>query len=345
MSTAGGHRVALAGTITLSRSTTSLPAAVVSFDPARSATWTHPSPMPTAVTPQRWIAGRSPTANSPTCSPLTPQPGLPDGASAAGQGLVRIVHTAAMAGGEQQWEDERYRALLLAAPRSVWTAEAIATTVALVPGVRQVTVKDGWGGIDLSQSIFGDFTFVERLFAADRDLASPYFVSVLVAPTEAAIWDGQDGLRASVEAAIRDVRPVGVFPNVLEADQVYLGVQAAIVTNGLALPTGSVASTNTSPAALALKGRLLERLHRVVDGLRMSEPVRCAAVSAALMGEPGVTDVVQLRLARFPRMLDRVGSTMDADVTPEVLGPDENLVLSADQIAVLVDAPDLLTVR
>src|SRR2546430_13724333 len=57
-----------------------------------------------------------------------------------------------------------------------------------VPGVRQVTVRDGWGGLDLSQSIFGDFDFIERLFAAERDLASPYFATVLVAPTDAAIW-------------------------------------------------------------------------------------------------------------------------------------------------------------
>jgi hypothetical protein len=203
----------------------------------------------------------------------------------------------------------------------------------------------GWGGIDLSQSVFGDFAFVERLFAADRDLASPYFVSVLVAPTEAAIWNGPNGLRAAVETAIRDVRPIGVFPDVVEADQVFLGVQADIITSGLALPAGSAASTDSSSAALALKGRLLDRLHRVVDTLRMAEPVRCSAVTAALMGEPGVIDVVNQRLVRFPRILDPVGSTADNDPTPLVLDPDQNLVLGADQIAVLVDATDRLTVR
>ena len=345
MSTTGGHRVALASTIVLSATVTSVKAPVVSFDPGPVGN------LDPAVTdagnghPQivdRWEVADQKLADMLDADVAA---GMPEGAAAAGRGLVRILHTAPMTGGERQWGDERYRALLLAAPRSVWTAEAIATTVSLLPGVRQVAVRDGWGGIDLSQSIFGDFAFVERLFATDRDLASPYFVSVLVAPTDAAIWEGRGGLRASVENALRDVRPIGVFPNVLEADQVYLGVQADIVTSGLALPAGSVTSTNSSPGALAVKDRLLARLHRVVDTLRMSEPVRCAAITAALMAEPGVTDVLNLRLARFPRMLDGVGSTMDVDVTPQLLDQDANLTLSADQIAVLVEAPDLLTLR
>jgi hypothetical protein len=63
------------------------------------------------------------------------------------------------------------------------------------------------------------------------------------------------------------------------------------------------------------------------------------------MSEPGITDVVQLRLVRFPPLVDTVGSTTDGGDGPQVLGADENLSLGADQIAVLVDAPDLLTVR
>jgi hypothetical protein len=347
LSTPGGHRVALASTIVLNRRTSSLPAAVVSFDPGPAgnldpgvtdAGGNHPQRV------DRWEIADGKLAALLAADTAA---GLPAGASAAGQGLVRVDHTIALTGGEQYWDDERYRALLLAAPRSIWTADAIAATVALVPGVRQVSVRDGWGGIDLSQSVFGDFTFLERLFAVDRDLASPYFVSVLVAPTEAAVWDGPNGLQASVEAAIRDVRPVGVFPDVIEADQVFVGVQAEVVTTGLALPAGSTASTNSSPSALALKGRLAERLHQVVDRLRLAEPVRSAAVTAALMAEPGITDVVNLRLVRFPPLVDTVGSPDSPDATdgPQVLGADQNLTLGAGQIAVLVDAPDLLSVR
>lgn len=345
MTTSGGHRAALAATTTLTAAVTSLPAPVVSFDPGPIGNLDPSVTDNTGGNPQkldRWEVADAKLADLLAADAAA---NLPPGASAAGHGLVRIAHTVPLSGGERQWDDERYRALLLGAPRSVWSADAMATTVSLVPGVRQVTVRDGWGGIDLSQSVFGDFTFMERLFAADRDLASPYFVSVLVAPTEAAIWDGPNGLRAAVETAIRDVRPIGVFPDVVEADQVFLGVTADIITTGLALPAGSPASTDSSPAALALKGRLFERLHRVVDTLRMAEPVRCAAVTAALMGEPGVTDVVNLRLVRFPPLLDQVGSTPGATPAPQVLGQDENLVLHADQIAVLVEATDLLTVR
>jgi hypothetical protein len=345
MSTPGGHRVALAVTIVLTTRTSSLPAGVVSFDPGPVGNLDPAVTDADGGNPQRidrWEVADQKLADLLAADEAA---GLPANASASGQGLVRIVHTAALSGGEQQWDDERYRALLLDAPRSIWSSDAIATTVSLLPGVRQVNVRDGWGGIDLSQSVFGDFTFLERLFAVDRDLASPFFVSVLVAPTEAAIFDGANGLRASIEAAIRDVRPIGVFPDVVEADQVFVAVQAEVVTSGLALPAGSAASTNSSPAALALKGRLNERLHQVVDRLRMAEPVRSAAVTAALMSEAGVTDVVQQRLVRFPRLLDAVGSTAEGDSTPQVLGADENLALGADQIAVLVDAPDLLTVR
>jgi uncharacterized phage protein gp47/JayE len=345
ITTPGGHRVALAATVTLSRTVTTLPVPVVSFDPGPIGNLDPAAAGAGGSTPQRldrWEVADTKLAGLLTADTAA---GLPDGASAAGQGLVRIGHTVPLTGGDEQWDDERYRALLLAAPRSVWSAESIAATVGLLPGVRQVSVRDGWGGIDLSQSVFGDFTFLERLFATDRDLASPYFVSVLVAPTEAAIWAGPNGLRAAVEEAIRDVRPVGVFPNVVQADQVFVGVSADILTSGLALPAGSAASTDSSPAASTLKGRLLDRLHRVVDNLRMAEPVRCAAITAALMAEPGVTDVAKLRLVRFPQLLDPVGSTTAPPRSAEVLAPDENLVLGVDQAAILVDATELLTVR
>lgn len=345
LTTPGGHRIALASAVTLSSAVTSVAAPVVSFDPGpignldptiddgsgnhlqKIDRWEHFDEK--LVRMREADQAASFAADS----------------SATGQGLVRIQHTAPLTGGELTWSDAHYRSLLLRAPRGLWSADSIAATVSLVPGVRQVTVRDGWGGLDLSQSIFGDFDFVERLFAAERDLASPYFVSVLVAPTDGAIWSGPGGVQASVESAIRDVRPVGIFPDVIEADQVFVAVQADVVTRGLTLPPGTPDTVNASPAALALKSRLLDRLHAVVDALQLAEPVRVAQVLHALMSEPGVADVVHLRLVRFPAVLDRIGSTMRDSAIQQVLGRDENLNLSADQIAVLVDRPDLLVVR
>lgn len=345
LTTSGGHRVALASTVVINTGTTSVSAPVVSVDPGALGNLDPAQTDADGGHPQR--LDRWETADTKLVALLESDTaaGLPADASATGTGLIRIQHTAALSGGDVPWEDAPYRALLLRAPRGLWSVDAIATTVALVPGVRQVAVRDGWGGLDLSQSIFGDFDFIERLFAAERDIASPYFVRVLVAPTDAAIWLGPGGLKAAVETAIRDVRPVGIFPEVVEADQVYVAVQADVITRGLTLPVGSAAVVNANPAAVALKARLIERLHGVVDGLALGEPVRVAAVLHALMSEPGVADVVHLRLVRYPREVDRFGSTMDVDATPQVLGRDENLTLAGDQIAVLVDRPDLVVVR
>ncbi|MEV4146068.1 hypothetical protein AB0J40_20525 [Amycolatopsis sp. NPDC049691] len=345
LATPGGHRVALAAAVEFTAGVTSASVPVTSFDPgpvgnldpaATDAGGGHPQRI------DRWeIADAKLTA----MIAADVAAGFLDTAASIGQGLVRVQHTQALTGGNAQFDDDRYRALLLNAPRSVWTADAIAATVALVPGVRQVLVRDGWGGLDLSQSIFGQFTFLERLFAADRDMSSPFFVTVLVAPTEAAVWEGASGLHAAVEQAIRDVRPVGIFPDVVRAEQVFFTVDADVVTSGVPLPSGSVAVRNLSPGALALKQRLAARLRGVVDGLSLAEPVRAAALSAAMMAEPGVVDVTGLQLVRFPYSVDSVGSGGESDTSPDVLDVDENLIIGADQIAVFVSSPGRLTVR
>ncbi|UOX91111.1 baseplate J/gp47 family protein [Amycolatopsis sp. FBCC-B4732] len=345
LSTPGGHRVALAAAVQFTTGVSTAVVPVTSFDPGpvgnldpavADAGGGHPQRI------DRWEVADAKLAGMIAADVAA---GFLATASSIGQGLVRVQHTQALTGGNAQFDDDRYRALLLAAPRSLWTADSIAATVALVAGVRQVVVRDGWGGLDLSQSIFGQFAFFERLFAADRDLSSPFFVTVLVAPTEAAVWDGASGLRAAVQQAIRDVRPVGIFPDVVRAEQVFFTVQSDVVTAGLPLPSGSVAGRNLSPAALALKQRLAARLRGVVDGLSLAEPVRAAALSAAMMAEPGVVDVGDLHLMRFPYAVDGVGSGGESDTSPDVLDQDENLVLGADQIAVFVESPGRLTVR
>lgn len=59
---------------------------------------------------------------------------------------VVVEHTTATSGGATYWSDARYRDLLLSYPRNVWSPDAVRLTVALVPGVRQVLVKDLYGG-------------------------------------------------------------------------------------------------------------------------------------------------------------------------------------------------------
>jgi len=219
---------------------------------------------------------------------------------------VAIQHTTALTGGGLQWPDDRYRTLLLRAPRSIWTVDAIEVAVSLVPGVRQVQVHDAWGGLDIHQSIFGNFNFVERVFGSERDLGTPYYVTILVAPTRAAIWEGPDGLRASVEQAIEDLRPISIFPLVQEADQIGIGIAADLVVRGLPLPSGSRATVNESEPAKQLKLRLLSRVRQYVDALGFGEPVRASEVIWALMNEPGVADVRNPRLLRYPPGFDAV---------------------------------------
>jgi hypothetical protein len=261
--------------------------------------------------------------------PLDPQ-------AAAPKLVVDIDHTEAFTGGEGRWPDERYRQLLLRAPRSVWTVDAIQTAVSLVPGVRQAQIRDGWGGLDIHQSIFGNFNFLDRLFSAERDIGSPYYFSVLIAPTPAAVWAGPGGLRVAVESVIEDLRPIGIFPRILEADEVGVGVGADLVVRGLPLPSGTRDAVNASAAAIDLKKKLLDRVRQYVDGLMFGEPVRASEVTWALMNQPEVTDVRNLKLYRFPPRFAAIGFA-SGGAEPQTLGGGQNVDLQANEIATFVD--------
>ncbi len=256
---------------------------------------------------------------------------------------VDIVHENPLTGGELQWPDDRYRDLLLAAPRSIWTAEAIRLAVSLVPGVRQVQVRDGFGGLDINQSIFGNFNFIERLFGSERDLGSPYFLTILVAKTEAAIWEGAGGLRTTVESAVEDLRPVSVFPRVEQAEEIGVGLAADVVVQGLPLPTGASTTVNASAPAKKLKQRLNLRARRYVDALDFGEPARAAELIWAMMNEPGVVDLREPRLLRYPPSFDAVDLAAGSNGV-EVLDVGRNVEPLANQIARFVDDEKSLTV-
>lgn len=328
MSSPGGHHVATEETVTLSDSLKQKDVAVVAFYPGPEHNLSPGAAAPDGSFPQkldRWNYK----------DPMTKE--LSDAEEAAGAKLVTIEHTQPLTGGELQWPDARYRELLLRAPQSLWTIAAIQTAVSLVPGVRQCLVRDGLGGLDISQSIFGNFNFIERVFGTERDLGSPYYFTVLVAPAPAAIWDGPDGLQASVENAIEDLRPIGIFPQVKEAEQVGVGVEGKLVVEGLPLPAGSKATVNASQAAGALKTRLLARVGQYIDGLRVGEPVRASEVTWAMMNEPGLADVLDLRLLRYPAGFDAISFAQPVLTGVQKMAAGENATLQGGQIAVFVD--------
>ena len=205
--TPGGHHVAADEPVALSPTSPERDVAVVGVLPRARA-----QPRPGASPSQKLDRWNPPTRRSPTCSTLRE--------ASAGASTWSIEHTDAA---------DRRRAAAGPTPATAscccarrarsGRADAIQLAVSLVPGVRQVQVRDAWGGLDINQSIFGNFNFIERLFGSERDLGSPYYLTVLVAPTPAAIWDGPDGLRVAVESAIEDLRPISIFPQVEQAER------------------------------------------------------------------------------------------------------------------------------
>jgi hypothetical protein len=264
---------------------------------------------------------------------------------ATGGPIVSITHTQPFTGGNLQWPDERYRQLILSAPRSLWTADAVRLAVSMVPGVRQVQIRDSFGGLDINQSIFGNFNFIERVFGSERDLGSPYYFTILVAPMPSAFWDGPDGLLAAVTAAIEDIRPIGIFANIQEAEEIGIGVACELILKGLPMPSGSRQVINASQPAEALKARLSQRVRAYMDALNFGEPVRVAEVTWALMNEPGVADVQNLQLLRYPPRFDSVTfTTTPQDPTPQALDCGVNVELQANQIPVFVKDSTRMTI-
>jgi hypothetical protein len=326
--TAGGHHVALDEPVALSATSPMLEAKVVAFYPG-------PEHNLDPANPQQRI-----TLWNPADTKLVWRPDSLLGIARSlvpnvtPEQLVSIEHTIPLTGGELQWPDARYRALLLRAPRSIWTVESIRIALSLVPGVRNVQVRDRSGGVDVNIPLFGTFQFVERLFGAERDLAAPSSFDVVVAATDGAIWDGPDGLSIAIEAAIQDLRPIGTLPRIVPADPVFVAIQGQLVVKGLQLPrSASGEIINVSPAAVALKQRLLARVQEYIDGLGFGEPVRFAEVMWAMMNEPGVTDVKNLVLVRSPVP----PGTPDARVG-------DNVAIKPTQIATFVDTDSLLKV-
>ncbi|MCF2872546.1 baseplate J/gp47 family protein [Octadecabacter sp. G9-8] len=259
--------------------------------------------------------------------------------------VVEISHSVDLRGGDLRWSDDRYRQLLLRAPRSVWSREAIEIAVSLVPGVRKTKTIDEFGGLDIEKSIFGNFNFGERVFGTERDIASPYMFTILVAPTASAIWQGPDGLAAQIAEAVEDLRPIGIFPEIREAAQIGVGIECELVVDGVPLPSGSRATVNGSAPARALKARLIERVQSYIDALPFGEAVSPAKISWLLMNEPGLADVRDLRLTRYPVSAGEIDfDQAQQSGAVQRLACGESLRTGKDQIAIFADDPNDLVI-
>jgi uncharacterized phage protein gp47/JayE len=228
-------------------------------------------------------------------------------------------------GGDAREPDEEYRARLLGFPRTMWTLQSVEAAVLEVSGVLDVLLSDPLGGVDVSQSYFNLFLFSQRQFSSERRIGEPYFFDVVVAHEFARPWLTQGpltGIYEQVVAAVDRVRPVGIHPNVIEANHIEVGARAQVLVQP---------GFDTQALLAAIK----ERLAVDVGALRLGGDVLYSQVMRALVEQPGVVDVQNLHLRRCPPAFGRItfGQVAFQSAVLEA-GPGENLDMGPTEIPV-----------
>jgi Baseplate J-like protein len=246
---------------------------------------------------------------------------------------LAVTNQAAFAGGTTPEDDDDYRGRLVGISRDLWTVQSVTQAVLGVEGVLDVMISDPLGGVDVSQSYFGVFTFGTRLFSEERGLGEPYFVDAVVAHTYAWPWRTTGvvpGVADQVQAAVDLVRPIGVHVNVVEADHIDVGVRARVTV---------APGQDVDALAAAIRARLAQD----IGGLRLGADVLFSQVMAALVEQVGVVDVQQLHLRRSPPAFGRItfGNVLQQSVTIEAAVGD-NLTMGPTELAVFQPDTDLV---
>jgi hypothetical protein len=254
-----------------------------------------------------------------------------------GGARVEVKNESQTSGGELQESDASYRALLLGRPRTLWTLEAVRSAVLNVEGVRDCRLFDPLGGVDVSISKFSFFVFGQRRFGTQRLLGTPYFFDVLVALHPGFFWETQGeiaGVRDGVEKAVREVRPVSIFPNLRLANTVLVGVRANVL----------VRSGHDKNAVLA---SIKERLERRVNALGLGNAVLYSEAIRDCMEIAGVIDVQQLHLRRCPPLIGTITFGKSEHFQSQVIemAVGENLALLPDEIPVFRIDSQLIDVQ
>jgi hypothetical protein len=236
-------------------------------------------------------------------------------------------------------EDETYRTRLIGVPRSLWTLESVRRAAADVAGVTDVLLSDPLGGVDVTQSVFNEFAFTERPFSSERRFGELYFFDVVVAHEPHWPWRtlGQvPGIQDRVREAIDRVRPVGIFPNIVQADHIEVAVKARVVIEPGYNPDVVLASTR-------------QRLLGDIGALKLGGDLLYSQVMRAVVEQPGVVDVQNLRLRRCPPGFGRISfGRVQHQAELIEAGPGENLTLGPTEIAVFAldgELNDLEVVR
>ncbi len=252
----------------------------------------------------------------------------------AGHVQVTVQNQLALTGGDALDDELTFRRRLIDLPRTIWTAEALRQAALDVDGVRDCIVWDPYGGLDRTKHWYGSFKFKERLLTQERDFCSPYFFDLVVAPQLGAVWEGSDdlpGVRDDVEAALRDRRPISIFPNILRACEVEIGVKAQVV----------VRHGFDQNAVLS---EVKRRVGDYIFHLEMGDDVLASEVLCVMMDVPGVIDVRDLRLVRCPPRYGRVVFCKELEFQDKAIEAScgDNIVLDTREIAVFKPDSDLI---
>jgi hypothetical protein len=242
-----------------------------------------------------------------------------------GTATIVVTNEQPLTGGSRLEDDAIYRTRLQGYPRTLWTLERVEREVKEVDGVVDCLVYDPLGGVDVSRRYSSIFQTGERSVSAERQLASPYYFDVVVATYPGTPWETVGditGVHERVVEAIREVRPVSIFPNVLQANDVEIGARATL----------KVMPGHSKDAILA---RFVEEVKQRINGLRLGGDVLYSDVLCIAKMTPGVLDVQGLHLRRYPSRFGGInfGGGLFRDA-PEEAAVGENLTLAPDEIAI-----------
>jgi hypothetical protein len=294
---------------------------LVSFRTAAPVTLTSVQPVATVGVQ---AAVRGPAGNLPPNSTLKLDPAWAKLHLNLGPATATPANALAFAGGELMEADADYRARLLGVPRTIWTPDAVLAAVLSLDGVRDAAVFDPLGGVDVSQSYFNMFLFNQRAFSMERQIGSPYYFDIVVATEPGWPWTtgggSIPGVYDTVLETVRQLRPASIFPNIVQANQVDVGLRATLLVQA-------------GHDQDAVRAGLLDALHTGVNTLRMGRGVLFSDVMLLARTTPGVVDVQRLHLRRCPPAFAGInfgGARFGQSVE---LAMGENLVLSPDEVA------------
>src|SRR6266567_1583780 len=227
--------------------------------------------------------------------------------------------------GQDTEGDEDYRARLLGFPHTMWTLESVRRAALEVEGVIDVLLFDPLGGVDVAQSYFNLFKFGERRFSGERQLGEPYFFDIVVAHEIPWPWQTQGavtGIYQQVSDAVDLVRPIGIHPNIIQADHIDVGVRATVLIE-------SGTDEQTVIASIS------QQIATSVGTLKLGGNVLFSQVMRAFVEQPGVIDVQNMHLRRCPAAFGRItfgAVPFQADVLEAAVG--ENLLMGPTEIAI-----------